>query len=428
MWPALPASPIAIVYGLPRRDPAWRIAQFDGDPSDCRPGRDCWAGIVGFTALDYAVGGRGRHAARGSASEGRWQGGAVILSWRVIRLRVREPYARTPGDGSGELDAVQLALTHETHTGFGEVVAIPHLGLDQRAITRTLAWLRQMVGSYPDPETLLAELPLATSRWSASHSVIAGLDAALHDLVGKRRGVPAHQLAGLDQSGFIETAHTIAHGSAEEAAAHTRRLAARGFRAFKIKVGVADPDADRARVAAVRAAAPSAQVILDPEGSWSPVEAVQVLDSMAELKLAAVEQPIAPGNPTRMGWVASRSPAPIIADEDVATVTDVERLRGIVHGVAVQPARCGGILAALQMIRAASAAGMAVMLDSLIGSSLGVAPSVHLAGQATWVTLDAHLLLDSDPWTGIDGADGTLRLDGSPGLGVRPAEASARLR
>jgi L-alanine-DL-glutamate epimerase-like enolase superfamily enzyme len=96
-----------------------------------------------------------------------------------------------------------------------------------------------MVGGYPDPETLLADLPAAASRWSAAHSVIAGLDAALHDLVGKLRGVPVHQLVGLDQWAPIETAHTIAHGSAEDAAAHTRWLTAKGFRAFKIKAGVA---------------------------------------------------------------------------------------------------------------------------------------------------------------------------------------------
>jgi hypothetical protein len=28
--------------------------------------------------------------------------------------------------------------------------------------------------------------------------------------------------------------------------------------------------------------------------------------------------------------------------------------------------------------------------------------------------------LGNDPWIGIDGANGTLRLDSSPGLGVRP--------
>jgi L-alanine-DL-glutamate epimerase-like enolase superfamily enzyme len=341
----------------------------------------------------------------------------VNLSWRVVNLRVREPHRLS---ASGEVDAVQLALAYESHTGYGEVVSSPHLRLDQRAITSTLAWLRQMVSGFPDPETLLAELPVAASRWSVTHSVVAALDAALHDVVGKLRGIPVHQLAGLDHWAPTETGHTIGTGTAEDAAAIARTLTEKGFRAFKIKAGVADPDEDRARVAAVRSAAPDARLVLDPGGAWSPVQAVQVLESMAELKLDAVEQPIAPGNPARMEWVAERSPAPVVADEDVTTAADVERLAGAVHGVTVKLARCGGIHAALQMIQTASTAGMTAMLGCLIGSSLGVAPAVHLAGHVRWVDLDGHLMLETDPWTGIGGANGTLRLDGSPGLGVHP--------
>lgn len=338
----------------------------------------------------------------------------MILSWHAVRLRIREPYWMSLTD---EFDVVQVALTVESQSGYGEVTAGPRL--DQRAISATLAWLRQIVAGYPDPEALLADLPVAASRWSAAHGVVAALDAALHDLVGKRQGMPTHRVAGFDQWAPVETSHTIGAGSAEDAAAFARMLAKKGFNAFKIKVGALDPAEDVSRVAAVRAAVPDARLVIDPSGAWSPVQAVQALDTMSELKLAAVLQPIAPGNPARMGWVAERSPAPVVADEDVATAADVERLAGAVQGVTVRLARSGGILAALQVIRAASAAGMTVVLGCQQGSTLGVAPAVHLAGQATWVELDGHLLLDGDPWTGIDGTDGTLRLDGSPGLGIR---------
>lgn len=79
------------------------------------------------------------------------------------------------------------------------------------------------------------------------------------------------------------------------------------------------------------------------------------------------------------------------------------------------------MLAALGVIDAARRHGMDVMLGCLVSSSLGIAPAAHLAGQARWVDLDGHLLLERDPWTGIGGEDGVLRLSGLPGLGVRPA-------
>jgi L-Ala-D/L-Glu epimerase len=102
------------------------------------------------------------------------------------------------------------------------------------------------------------------------------------------------------------------------------------------------------------------------------------------------------------------------------TIEDLETLVGVVEGVNVKLAKCGGVHAALRIADLLAGSGTELMLGCLTASSLGLAPAVHLADRARWADLDGHLLLAHDPWTGIGGTDGTVRAGRQPGLGVRP--------
>jgi L-alanine-DL-glutamate epimerase-like enolase superfamily enzyme len=120
--------------------------------------------------------------------------------------------------------------------------------------------------------------------------------------------------------------------------------------------------------------------------------------------------------------VAKESPIPVIADEDAVSYEDAVALAGLVHGVNVKLAKCGGVRTALRIHDALRGSGTELMLGCLTTSSLGIAPAVHLADRARWVDLDGHLLLADDPWTGIGGTDGTIRPSGRAGLGVSRTE------
>lgn len=342
------------------------------------------------------------------------------LTWHTTELELAEPL-RISRSVMACRDAVWVALEHGGLTGWGEVVSSDYLGLPTARIVRHLTMARPAVEHLPDPETAwdehvadslvgLPELPAG---------VLAGMEAALLDLVGKRAGRPAHQLLGTHSAPAAQTARTIGIVPPVPAAAQAARLALSGFTVIKIKAGSPDPEEDLARVRAVQVGAPGVSLLLDPNGAWTERQTIDLLPRFAEFGVTAVEQPIAPGSPDALARVAKESPVPVIADEDAVSCEDAVALAGRVHGVNVKLAKCGGVRAALRIHDALRGSGTDLMLGCLTASSLGIAPAVHLADRARWVDLDGHLLLADDPWTGIGGTDGTVRAADRAGLGVR---------
>ncbi|WP_411104963.1 dipeptide epimerase [Streptomyces sp. cmx-4-9] len=348
------------------------------------------------------------------------------LTWHTTELELAEPL-RISRSVTARRDAVWVAVEHGGLTGWGEVVSSEYLGLPTSRIVRQLSTVRPAVERLPDPETAWDEQAAASPPGlpKPAPGVLAGLEAALLDLVGKRSGRPAHQLLGTHTAPAARTTRTIGITAPAPAAAQAARLAASGFTALKVKAGSADPAEDLARVEAVRTGAPEASLLLDPNGAWSERQALELLPRFADSGVTAVEQPIAPGSPDALARVAKESPIPVIADEDAVSYEDAVALAGRVHGINVKLAKCGGVRAALRIHEALRGTGTDLMLGCLTASSLGIAPAVHLADRARWVDLDGHLLLAADPWTGIGGADGTVRAPDRAGLGVRRTDTAA---
>ncbi|MDQ0306598.1 L-alanine-DL-glutamate epimerase-like enolase superfamily enzyme [Kitasatospora herbaricolor] len=347
------------------------------------------------------------------------------METRTVRLRLAEPL-RISRSVTAARDAVVVTLRQDGLSGSGEVVSSHYLGLPTALIVRQFRSVRARIEAMTGPEAAVEQLGNGTALLDTlAPGVAAALEAALLDLAGRRAGQPAHRLLGTAAAPAAATARTIGITAPARAAALATRLAAAGFTVLKVKAGSADPAEDLARVEAVRAAAPQARLLLDPNGAWTAARAGELLPRFAALGVSAVEQPIAPGDHRALAALAADSPLPVIADEDAAGHRDAVRLAGRVHGVNVKLAKCGGVFAALRICEALRGSGTRVMLGCLTASSLGIAPAVHLVDRAHWVDLDGHLLLAHDPWQGIGGADGTVRAAGRAGLGVRP-RAQAR--
>ena len=158
-------------------------------------------------------------------------------------------------------------------------------------------------------------------------------------------------------------------------AERARRVA--HFPALKIKVG---GPADIETLEAVRGVY-GGPLRVDANTGWQPEQAVALIPELERLGVELVEQPFPARALPQLRWLRERSSLPILADESAVFETDLEMLDGVVDGVVVKLAKCGGIGPALRMIRRARQLGMKVMLGCMVESSLGVAAAAMVASR-----------------------------------------------
>jgi L-Ala-D/L-Glu epimerase len=227
----------------------------------------------------------------------------------------------------------------------------------------------------------------------------------------------------------------ITAGPIARAVQHARQMRAIGLRDIKVKVGFDD---DVARVTAVRAAlGPAASLRLDANGAWSFERAVEVLNAVAPLAIAAVEQPLTRGPVEDLVHLRRATPIPVMVDESLVTRTDAEVL--IAAGAAdlfnVRISKCGGLARSLAIASEALAAGLGVQVGSQVGeTAILSAAGRHLAAALPAVAFVegsyGTLLLAEDVSveTVRFGHRGEAPILSGPGLGIRVVEERLRRR
>jgi L-alanine-DL-glutamate epimerase-like enolase superfamily enzyme len=328
------------------------------------------------------------------------------LSAQIVTLPLAERFTISR-ETQVDVELTQAEVVHDDVSGYGE--AAPIARYDQSAAS-ALAWLEQ-VDLGDDPWALDALWPSLPDGEAAGR---AALDAALHDLQGKLTGLPVWRLLGLQRNG-PPTSWSVWLGDPDDMARRAEAAAARGFRRLKLKLGGRD-GLDLERVHAVRSAT-SLPLQIDVNEYWTLDEALELLPQM---EIEYCEQPLPAGDPDGPE-LKRRSPVPIYVDEDCHTLDDIATCAEIAHGVTIKLAKSGGIREAVRMTSAARALGLGVMLGCMIESGLGIAAGAQIASLCDHVDLDGNLLLASDPWPGVEFADGVQRPSDRQGLGVARA-------
>lgn len=195
---------------------------------------------------------------------------------------------------------IVMVETDDGITGIGETMgrvgnerivyeAQKLIGQDPFNIERILAFLR------PNPYFF----------GYAGHGLIAGIEMACWDIIGKAVGKPVWALLGgrfrtkINISGYVftrgrnEKTGEGGETTPEQLLEYSKRLVKEhGFKCLKLKVGASHPDVDIAAIASFREAfGPKMGLRIDPNGTWSPQTALYICKKLDEYNLEYIEDP-----------------------------------------------------------------------------------------------------------------------------------------
>ncbi len=243
----------------------------------------------------------------------------------------------------------------------------------------------------------------------------AGLDLALHDLIGKDLGKPLYELFGLDPELTPVTSFTIGIADPETT---LRKVAEVGDHPIlKVKLGSGTANEQIETIALIRQRYRGI-IRIDANEGWDVEIAVRILKELERFEIEFCEQPVPAGHPEQLRAIRERVSIPIVTDEDSLVAGDLPALYGCVDGVNVKLAKTGGLRGALAMIHAARAMNLKIMLGCMVESAVCATAAAHISPLVDWADIDGPFLTARDPFAGVTYDRGKLILPDAPGLGV----------
>jgi len=276
-----------------------------------------------------------------------------------------------------EAQVLTVCLSDGQHQGMGECV--PYARYNE-----TLDSVTAQIDALPDAfsrQDLYDLLPAGAAR--------NAVDCALWDLAAKQARKRVWDLIGLPTPKPEITAYTLSLDTPEAMREQAMKHAHRPL--LKIKLGTPD---DMPRLEAVRAGAPKSKIIVDANEGWSAAVYTDLAPHLVGLGVALVEQPLPAADDDAL--IGMDRPVPVCADESCHDTNSLPHLVGKYDVVNIKLDKTGGLTEALELKRAALAAGYDIMVGCMVGSSLAMAPATLIAQGAMITDLDGPLLLAQD--------------------------------
>lgn len=373
--------------------------------------------------------------------------GAVVETVDVyaVRLPAIADFAIAGGtvtEAGGTVERVLVRVGACGEHGWGEATPTPHWTYETtESIHATIErYLAPAVVGLPvwDVDGIATAMGQAIAGGFSIGMPLAksAVDVAVHDLVGRMLGVPVGMLWGQRRVDRIPLGWVVSAPDAAAAKDSVAEGTARGYRGFKVKVGMRGLPADAAVVAAVRdAAGREADLWVDANQAYTVADALAFADAVRTYGVSAFEQPLRANDITGLRRLRARCPLPVALDESLRHPADLMTfvVQDAVDIAIAKVQRNAGLLLSRRLCQLAEDSGLRLLGSGLTDTDLGLAASLHLFaafGIDRPVDLNGRQFVRSS-YVGertVEVADGVATVPSGPGLGVDvDADAVAEL-
>jgi L-alanine-DL-glutamate epimerase-like enolase superfamily enzyme len=345
-----------------------------------------------------------------------------VEAW-IVTMALEEPYTIAYEKVDRATNVLLRIETDRGITGLG--CAAPDMkvtGESPESVLRSITGTVEPSLRGEDPLRYALHLERMKSSAPNQPALIASVDMALHDIIGKTGGIPLWKLLG-GYRDRIPTSITVGILPSDETVIKAKEYVSRGFSAIKLKGGKnVQEDVEKVRKAR-EAIGREIELRFDANQGYSVEEAVRFVKETSAYGVELLEQPTSREGAEQLGSITRQVPIPIMADESVMSLVDAYRLaKGeLVDMVNIKLMKAGGIYEALMINAVARSAGLEVMVGCMDEAALGIAAGLHFAlarPNVIYADLDGFIGLQEDPTAGAVRLErGILYANDSSGLG-----------
>ena len=338
------------------------------------------------------------------------------LTYQPFQLELKHPFTIAKFSRTAT-PLILLQLEYEGFTGYGEASMVPYMGENLETATAFLKKVDLSFFYHPfSAEKLMAYLD---DLAPGNPNIKAAIDIAFHDLIGKIEQKPCYQMFGANPDLMPVTSFTLGLDTPEMIVKKAQEAA--GFKVIKIKLG---KDNDEEIIRAIRSVT-QVPLYVDANQGWTDRQ--QSLDKiywLHEQGVELIEQPMDKNDVEGNAWLTERSPVAIIGDEAVQRFADVEKAKGIYHGINVKLMKSAGMFEGNRMILKAKELGLKVLIGCMSETSCATLAAAALAPLCDWADLDGPFLTKNNPYQNPEFANGKYVLKEAFGLGLKSVDGS----